>query len=179
MVKPGAGDRVGLVSMAGGSSVTITDAFGRAGLRVPELSANSYRRLGSFFNIIGGSYRNPLDAGRTFHSVDLLVQMLEVLRDDPNIDSVVLEMAARRGERAPKLLEELLPALQRFKEGTAKPFLMVVSPAHRDEHYERYAQMRDGLTAWGIAAYPTFQRAAATLKRLVDYHRFRRETEAR
>ena len=178
MVKPGAGDRVGMVSMAGGSSVTITDTFGRAGLRVPELSADSYRKLGSFFNIIGGSYRNPLDAGQTFRSVDLLVQMLETLRDDPNIDSVVLEMAARRGERDPKLMEDLLPALQRFKEGTTKPFLMVVSPAQRDEHYERYAQLRNELTARGIAAYPTSQRAAATLRRVVDYYRFRQEVEA-
>ncbi|MBI3953074.1 MAG: CoA-binding protein [Chloroflexi bacterium] len=178
MVKPGTGDRVGLVSMAGGSSVTITDAFARAGLRVPELTAASYQKLGSFFNIIGGSYRNPLDAGTTFRSVELLMKMLETLRDDTYVDNVVLELAARRWERDAKMMEELLAALQAFKDSTSKPFLMVLSPPSSEDHHERYVQLRDRLVGLRIATYPTFQRAADTLKRVVDYYRFRREVGA-
>jgi acyl-CoA synthetase (NDP forming) len=60
-----AGRGMGLVAMTGGQSVVITDTFASAGLEVPALSQASYEELKGFFNIIGGSYRNPLDAGGT------------------------------------------------------------------------------------------------------------------
>ena len=63
--KPTTGRRMGLIAMTGGQSVVITDAFEREGLEVPLLTAASYEKLSAFFNIIGGSYRNPLDAGGT------------------------------------------------------------------------------------------------------------------
>ena len=59
------GDGVGLIAMTGGPSVSMTDAFAAAGLRVPPLSDASYKELSSFFNVIGGSFRNPLDSGHT------------------------------------------------------------------------------------------------------------------
>ena len=63
--KPTTGRGMGLMAMTGGQSVSITDAFVRAGLEVPLLTTSSYEKLGAFFNIIGGSYRNPLDMGGT------------------------------------------------------------------------------------------------------------------
>ena len=57
--------RVGLMAMTGGQSVVIADTFAREGLQVPLLTSASYEKLSSFFNIIGGSYRNPLDIGGT------------------------------------------------------------------------------------------------------------------
>ena len=59
------GRRMGLVAMTGGQSVGITDTFASAQLEVPTLSDSSYDELKAFFNVIGGSYRNPLDAGGT------------------------------------------------------------------------------------------------------------------
>ena len=63
--KPATGKRMGLGAMTGGQSVVITDAFEREGMDVPLLTPASYEKLASFFNIIGGSYRNPLAAGGT------------------------------------------------------------------------------------------------------------------
>ena len=63
--KPATGRRMGLMAMTGGQSVVITDAFVGAGLEVPRLSDASYEELKSFFNIVGGSYQNPLDMGGT------------------------------------------------------------------------------------------------------------------
>src|SRR5207237_8005260 len=83
--KPGTGLRMGLIAMTGGQSVVITDAFERAGLEVPLLTPASYEKLSSFFNIIGGSYRNPLDAGGTIgmgFAPGHLPQWLGLLEDD-------------------------------------------------------------------------------------------------
>ena len=59
------GNRLGLIAMTGGQSVVLNDAFEKAGWKVPTLSEESYAQLSEFFNIIGGSYRNPLDAAGT------------------------------------------------------------------------------------------------------------------
>src|SRR5208337_4790305 len=89
------GSRVGLVAMTGGQSVVLTDTFAAAGLEVPALSPASYEELKGFFNIIGGSYRNPLDAGGTIgmgHNQVNLDRILEILERDSVIDAVVLEV---------------------------------------------------------------------------------------
>ena len=79
------GKRMGLVAMTGGQSVVITDTFATAGLEIPALSESSYDELKTFFNIIGGSYRNPLDAGGTIgagHHQGNLDRILEILDRD-------------------------------------------------------------------------------------------------
>ena len=89
------GRGMGLVAMTGGQSVVITDTFAAAGLEVPALSQASYEELKGFFNIIGGSYRNPLDAGGTIgmgHDQGNLDRILDILERDPAIDAIVLEI---------------------------------------------------------------------------------------
>ncbi len=89
------GKRMGLVAMTGGQSVVITDTFATAGLEIPALSESSYDELKTFFNIIGGSYRNPLDAGGTIgagHHQGNLDRILEILERDAVIDAIVLEV---------------------------------------------------------------------------------------
>ncbi|HXN43172.1 MAG TPA: acetate--CoA ligase family protein, partial [Xanthobacteraceae bacterium] len=88
-----AGRGMGLVAMTGGQSVVITDTFASAGLEVPALSQASYAELRGFFNIIGGSYRNPLDAGGTIgmgHDQGNLDRILDILERDPVIEAIVL-----------------------------------------------------------------------------------------
>ncbi len=131
--RPGIGKRVGLIAMTGGQSVVIADAFAQAGLEVPLLSAASYEKLSSFFNIIGGSYRNPLDAGGTLamgFRVDNLQRMLDILDEDPNIDAIAIETGvaylARRGALHSSLLNSLLDVLSGHMERSRKPFLLIL-----------------------------------------------------
>jgi acyl-CoA synthetase (NDP forming) len=77
--KPVTGTGVALLAMTGGQSVVMTDAFADAGLEVPLLSEQSYTELASFFNIIGGSYRNPFDmAGTIGGDQENLSRMLRI-----------------------------------------------------------------------------------------------------
>ena len=63
--RPVRGRGMALVAMTGGQSVVISDTFASQGLQVPALSEASYAEFKSFFQVIGGSYRNPLDAAWT------------------------------------------------------------------------------------------------------------------
>ena len=181
-LKPGAGQRVGLMAMTGGQSVVIADAFEQAGLEVPLLSAASYEQLASFFNIIGGSYRNPLDAGGTLamgFRLDNLQRMLDILEEDPNVDAIAIETAvaylARRGVLHSSLLESLISLLSEHKERSRKSFLLILQAGNQEK---KIAEIRGKFLARGIATFGSFQQGANALAKAIAYHRWREEGRA-
>lgn len=173
-IKRTAGSKVGLIAMSGGQSVVIADTFAKAGLDIPLLTDDSYRKLASFFNIIGGSYRNPFDISSTFLAsnvgVDNLSRMLDVMDGDPNIDTVVLELfpAFRPFSKDPEASDPLLDAISDFKKRAVKPFIVIVTPANSGS---LAFIARDRLMQRGIPSFSSFDRAAQTLKRLVEYYK--------
>jgi len=173
-IKPGAGKRVGLIAMTGGQSVVIADAFGQAGLEVPLLTAASYEKLESFFNIIGGSYRNPLDAGGTLamgFRMDNLQRMLDILEEDPNVDAVAIETAVaylmRRGILHSSLLDSLIQALAEHKERSRKPLLVILQAGQMEGEI---AEVRGRFLARGIATFGSFQQGANALAKVIYSH---------
>ncbi len=175
--KPGAGRRVGLLAMTGGQSVVITDAFVREGLEVPLLTDASYEKLASFFNIIGGSYRNPLDIGGTIGwagQAANLDRVLEIVERDDNVDATVMEIAsgflARRWRSNPESLDELLDRLAAHQERSQKPFITTMHPGHVEA---AVVEVREKVAARGLATFASFERGARALRRFTDYWRFR------
>lgn len=174
--KPTTGSRMGLMAMTGGQSVVITDAFVRAGLEVPLLTAASYEKLAGFFNIIGGSYRNPLDMGGTIGfggQPQHLEQLLQILDEDEHVDAIEMELAsgfmARRWQADPSSLDSLLDLLVAHRERSAKPFLTILHPGHVEDVT---AQARARVVERGLPVYHSFERAARALRRAVDYWRW-------
>ena len=180
--KPCRGRRLGLIAMTGGQSVVITDAFVGVGLEVPLLSERSYEKLGAFFNIIGGSYRNPLDAGGTLgfgaapHNLE---RMLDILDGDDNTDGIVVEIATQYlvrmalGTAGPPT--DWLPAiLAAHKERSSKAFIAILNPGHLEA---RAAEERVKLAELGIPLFASFERGARALAKAIDYHRFRADID--
>jgi len=168
-----AGKRVGLVAMTGGQSVSITDAFAAAGLEVPRLSASSYEELKNFFNIIGGSYGNPLDAGGTIgldQEQGNLGRILDILERDPVIDAIVVEIATGlRGVRWAAHEDELtglLDKLQDFNRRARKAFVVILHPAHIETIVARAKELT---RARGLVVFDSFARAAGALRAAADY----------
>jgi acyl-CoA synthetase (NDP forming) len=172
--RPVSGRRMGLVAMTGGQSVVITDTFASAGLEIPALSEASYEELKSFFNIIGGSYRNPLDAGGTIMGGAVhqgnLDRILSILDRDPVIDSIVLEigtgMRAHRWAAHEDELTSLLDKIAEFSNATKKPFVVILHPANVEAivaHAKQLARQR------GLVVFESFERAAAAMRVSNDY----------
>ena len=167
------GKRMGLVAMTGGQSVVITDTFASAGLEIPALSESSYEELKTFFNIIGGSYRNPLDAGGTIGAAvqqGNLDRILEILERDRVIDAIVLEVGT--GFRAARWVaheEEvtgLLDRLAAFAGRSSKPFAVVMHPAHVEAAVARGKELA---RERGLVVFDSFERAAAAFRVVSDY----------
>jgi len=176
-LKPSTGQRFGLVTMTGGPSVVITDTFARLGLEIPTLTDASYETFQGFFNIIGGSYKNPIDmgmnwAGENFHEI------MRILMEDPNIDAVVndlpLTFLYRRMALRPDFKARLFATLTEMRDRYHKPVLAVVgfSPFEKEE-----VDMRRELLEAGIPAFHNFERAARAFSNVSNYHRFRARIE--
>lgn len=167
------GRRMGLVAMTGGQSVVITDTFAQAGLEIPALSRDSYGELKSFFNVIGGSYRNPLDAGGTIGSgihPGGLDRILSILERDAAVDSIVLEIGTGlRAQRWAAHEEEIVAMLDKLGEYAArcpKPFAVVLHPAHLDAIV---ARARELARSRGLVVFHSFESAAAAFATACDY----------
>jgi len=174
--KPATGRGMGLMAMTGGQSVVITDAFVEAGLEVPRLTEASYAELRGFFNIIGGSYQNPLDMGGTVGyggQPGNLKRLMEILDADEHVDAIAMEMAsgflARMWAANPASLDTLLDTLSEHRDRSGKPFVAVLQPQHVED-VVRQARLK--VQERGIAAFASFERAARALRRAIDYHRF-------
>ncbi|MGH7966960.1 MAG: hypothetical protein ACRERD_34915, partial [Candidatus Binatia bacterium] len=175
-VKPTIGDGVGLIAMTGGSSVVITDAFEQAGLRVPVLSDTSYQELASFFTVIGGSFRNPLDSGYTIGMGQMtgnLERVLSILDRDSHVDAIVMDtgagLAAGQWQAHPRTLTILLETLSQFAARSAKPFLTILQPFALEA---ALLEVREQFHARGLATFATYHRAARALRLVTDYWRF-------
>jgi len=167
------GRGMGLVAMTGGQSVVITDTFASQGLAVPALSDASYEELKTFFNIIGGSYRNPLDAGGTIgggvHHGNL-DRILGILDRDKAIDAIVLEIGtglrAARWARHEEEITALLDHVAEFGRKTEKPFAVVLHPAHVEAIVARAKQLA---RERGLVVFDSFERAAASFRVAAEY----------
>ena len=179
--KPATGLGMGLLAMTGGQSVVITDAFVRAGLDVPLLTDASYTELAEFFNVIGGSSKNPLDIGGTIGfggQHEQLQRLLDILEADANVDAIAMELAsgfmARRWQADPASLDALLDLLVAHQDRSAKPLVTILHPGHLEEVTSR---ARARVVERGLAVFPSFERAARALSSAIAYWRSRPSAE--
>ncbi len=162
------GRGVGLLAMTGGQSVVMTDAFAKEGWDVPTLSDTSYEKFSEFFNIIGGSYQNPLDmAGTIGQDPKNFDRILDILDQDAALDALVMELSAtfmaRRWKDKPEELERLLDSIVSFRERSDKPILTVLHPSHLETEA---LEARLKLQERGIAVFANFERAANAMAKV-------------
>jgi acyl-CoA synthetase (NDP forming) len=172
-LKPSAGRRLGLITMTGGPSVVLTDAFAKQGLEIPPLTEASYDGFRAFFNIIGGSYKNPVDMGMNWAG-EHFAEIVRLMLEDANIDAVVndlpLTFLYRRMALRPDFKAHLFRTFTTMRERYGKPILAVVgfSPFEKEE-----VDLRRELLEIGIPAFHNFERAARAFRNASDYHRRR------
>ena len=180
---PVKGRGMALVAMTGGQSVLISDTFAKHGLEVPRLSESTYAEFKTFFQVIGGSYRNPLDAASTLRmgssgeesNVDRVLGLLE---RDPVIDAIVMEhrpglgFPSRKDKIDAKQSIPMLNKLQQFAQRAKKPFAIAVESDHvapggkAQVIEETIALARER----GLAAFNTFDHAAAAFRVAAEYY---------
>jgi acyl-CoA synthetase (NDP forming) len=160
------GNQVAVTGGSGGQSVAIADVFAEAGLRLPSLSQESYNELSTFYSVIGGGYRNPIDTGNQNRMQ--MRRILEIIGHDANIDNVVLLSQARWAVAEDVKIH--IDPLVEIREKTKKPVLAIVSYSTPNE-MERAAEVTKRFQEKDIPTFPTIERGAKALKNALDYYR--------
>jgi len=180
-LSPVRGRRVAIAGGSGGQSVAITDAVMEAGLEVPPLTRKSYDELGTFFNIIGGGYSNPIDTGNS--NREQLTRIMDIIEQDPNIDNILILVGVGMGGSGQKQVGQGAPSRDPLPAGTdsvatlrkktRKPVLAAVSAPFAPGGVEEARRVIKTLQEGGVPAYVSIDRAATALRKALDYYRSR------
>ena len=156
-----AGNRVAVITNAGGPGIMIADACEAAGLEIVELGADTQRRLREAFPE-EASVRNPVDmiASATSESYRLALDL--VLRD-PDVDAAIAAFVPPLGIRQVDVASAIVDAREAHG---AKPVLAVLMG--REGLPEGRAELQEA----GIPAYIFPESAARALAALCRYRRW-------
>lgn len=170
------GNRVGVLSISGGSGVVFADAAVKGGLTLPPFSDETIaalRKVVPWF----GSPENPADVtANVVNDMDLFAQALAIVAADPRLDQLSILLASVSGRSAQKLAG----AVAAVSAKTGKPVNVAWSGRHA-----KSPEALKALTEAGVPFVTTpvrLARAAATLARFAaDQRRLlpRRPPEAR
>jgi len=164
---PMEGPRVGITGGSGGQSVAIADTFSEAGLQVPSLTEESYDELASFFSLIGGGYRNPIDTGNVNRLQ--MKRILDILESDGHTDSLLLIMMMGSFSRGTEQFERDVAMLDDLRKQTAKPVSVIINTGMSEES----ANLRNAavkLREIGVPAFFSLDGGALALRNALDYY---------
>lgn len=130
------GNRVAIITISGGAGILMTDEAIARGLEVQPLSpatVDKLRPLVPSFAALG----NPIDlTAAIFDDTDLCRKALELIVEDPLVDSITMANAGLQGEIATKVAREIVNVARR----TDKPIMLGWS-ARKEVAGEAYAML--------------------------------------
>lgn len=152
------GDRVAIVTNAGGAGILAADACEDLGLRVPELAAETQTALKGFLSPAAG-VRNPVDMVASASSADF-ARTIRVVAGDPHVDALIVIFIPPMALRPEQVAGEILKAAREL-EGRI-PILSTFMASHGSPEI-----LSDGENR--IPSYPFPEAAARALARAVQY----------
>ena len=153
------GDRIGIVTNAGGPGILATDALEHAGLEITRLSRETTEALTGYLPG-AASVANPVDVlGDALG--DRYERAIRLVLDDPNVDGLMVIVTPQ----AMTEIEETARAVGRIAQGVDKPVLGCFMGE------ARIKAGIDVLWQYGVPNYPFPERAAAALAAMSAYRR--------
>jgi acetyl coenzyme A synthetase (ADP forming)-like protein len=158
------GNRVGIITNAGGPGILCADTCETRGLEVPVLTEENRKHLKSFL-APGAGVNNPVDmiasAGEEQYR-----KTIEVVASDPNIDALIVCFTPPLVTQAEDVGRAIIQAIENAK--IDKPILAVFLSADPAPHIVRNAR---------IPSYRFPETAAIALARAARYGRWRERPE--
>lgn len=155
------GDRVGIITNAGGAGILAADACESMGLKVPELSLLTQGQLRKFLLPIAGT-KNPVDMSGAATPADF-ARAIQTMSDSEEVDSLIVIFIPPLAERPQEMASEILRAVR----GMSRK-LPVTSTFMATKGVS--GQLSDGTIR--IPSYPFPELAVQALARVTDYGRW-------
>jgi acetyltransferase len=158
------GERVAIITNAGGPGIMAADAAESLGLKMISPSKESDAKLRAFMPA-AGAFGNPIDVIGDADP-DRYVKAFEVMQEDETIDAIVVVVTPQNMTKPLELAEKLGAASRRG--GSKKPMLAVFMGG------TEVAAAKEKLMALGIPNYPSPDRAITALRAMCDYAAWKR-----
>jgi acetyltransferase len=155
------GNRVVVITNAGGPGIMAADAAESLGLKMITPSADAQARMRKFLPA-AASVGNPVDVIGDAPP-NLYIESLKVLQEEHDVDAIVVVVTPQNMTQ-PLALAEMLAATHNGK----KPLLTAFMGG------EAVAGAKEKLMAAGIPNYPSPDRAMAALRAMCDYAAWKR-----
>jgi acyl-CoA synthetase (NDP forming) len=161
-LRRGAGGRVCVYSISGGTGAHMADMVAAAGLELPSLRRETQRQLHEW---IPPYLRvsNPVDNGGPPVRDWRGPKIIDAVIADPNVDLILCPITGALPSMADKLTRDLVAAAAK----TDKPMLVVWGSPTGDE-----AAYRETLLGSSVPTFRTFTNAVMAAKAYFDHHRF-------
>jgi acetyl coenzyme A synthetase (ADP forming)-like protein len=160
------GNRVGIITNAGGPAILCADACEARGLEVPVLSEISQTRLRTFLPA-GASAANPVDMIASAPAAHYR-RAIEIVANDENVDALIVIFTPPLVTRAEDVAREIVDAAK--KTDKTKPILSVFLSAQAAPESLRSSDIR-------IPSYSYPETAAIALARASRYRQWREQPE--
>jgi len=160
------GNRVGIITNAGGPAILCADACEARGLDVPVLSEISQERLRAFLPA-GASAANPVDMIASAPA-EHYRRAIEIVANDENVDSLIVIFTPPLVTRAEDVAREIVDAAKNTDK--TKPVLGVFLSAQAAPESLRSSDIR-------IPSYSYPETAAIALARASRYRQWREQPE--
>ena len=161
--EPPAGDGVAIYSISGGTCSHMADWAAAVGLKVPELTAKTQKKLRAW---IPGFLRvsNPVDTGGIATGDERGPKILDAILADPNVACLIAPVAGSFSPISDKLARDLVAAAAK----TSKPVCVIWGPPPGlDEGY------REVLLKSQLPVFRSARNCLTAVKAWLDYHAFR------
>jgi acetate---CoA ligase (ADP-forming) len=155
------GDRVAIITNAGGPGIMAADAAEGLGLKMISPAPGSVAKLCAALPA-AAAVGNPVDVIGDADP-DRYVKAFEILQEDENVESIIVVSTPQNMTRPLELAEKLAAAHKK-----EKPLLTAFMGGRE------VAEAKDKLMTLGIPNYPAPDRAVAALKAMCDYAAWRR-----
>jgi acetyltransferase len=166
------GINVAILGGAGGGSVTMTDVAEKEGLKVPRLTDETIGKLEEFISLQGSSVQNPLDILPAISRGKNMLRVLELIRDDANIDALIFNMRPGRVYEmfGRKVLNKHLQLVLESMKVFGKPFFIVLEKEDDLNLEALRMEVEELFNETGIVMFPDVGLAARIMRRLKAYH---------
>ena len=175
------GNQIGILVPGGGSCVEMTDEAIRNGLKVPEFSEETKEKIQAQIQEVNTSTRNPADLGVFGWLPIVYSRVLLHVAEDPNIDTVIFYFMT---ERLPSMIDRMnqrslgkqfLKNIKKTQRKSDKPFICLLPNIMvADQEITRLrTEFINGLIDLKIPHFPSMERAANVISKLIKYKNFK------
>ena len=169
------GRNTAIVGVGGGASVLATDDCSNAGLSVPMLPVHVRQRLKDIYTTEAGCiFRNPVDLFPMMGS-EILLDAIKTVADCGQVDLLVMHVTFDAWGIIDQrhIIRPYIESILNLKNVVNKPVVVVLHCVATAEAKQFAAEAHVRLCEAGFAVYPSVQRAAGAISKLIQYHQWR------